>query len=160
MGDNSQRRHDPFRFPNPFYPSNYANIVPLSLSPFTEIGQALLHRHETLVKEHDNTLIENEETKASFQRQLASKKQEIQSLQQLAEHMGLANRELQEDRDRANLKALTIDLETTQARLTNAVAESEARGNEIDKLGVFKIMVKAGMEKEEGLRTKVNFVEG
>lgn len=57
-----------------------------------------------------------------------------------------------------NLKTTTIDLETAQARLANALAESESRAAEIDKLRIFKAMVKQGMEREESLKTKVGMI--
>ncbi|RUS15915.1 hypothetical protein BC937DRAFT_91814, partial [Endogone sp. FLAS-F59071] len=54
-----------------------------------------------------------------------------------------------------NFKTMAVDLETSQARLANALAESESRAAEIDKLRIFKAMVKQGMEREESLKTKL-----
>ncbi|KAL0084084.1 hypothetical protein J3Q64DRAFT_1638815 [Phycomyces blakesleeanus] len=102
-----------------------------------EIGQGLLHKHEAFVRE-------SSQTSALLEQQLEESRDQVLLLENQLE---------ENDNIRQDLTA--ADLETANARCLQLTTELQNRTVEIEKLRIFKFMVRQADAREETLRTKL-----
>ncbi|KAI8146255.1 hypothetical protein BJV82DRAFT_410639 [Fennellomyces sp. T-0311] len=122
-----------------------------------EIGQSLLHKHETYV-------VEANQSKADLEQQLDEAREKGRHLEQLLEDADATRQELIEQNNKSNwewqktqktLRETAADLEVANARCAQLANELRAETMEVDKLRIFKFMVRQADVREENLRAKL-----
>ncbi|KAI9250931.1 hypothetical protein BDA99DRAFT_522244 [Phascolomyces articulosus] len=122
-----------------------------------EIGQSLLHKHESYI-------LESKQVKADLEQQLDEAREKAQQLEQLLEDADCTRRELLDEHSKTSwesqktqktLRETAADLEVANARCTQLMNELKAETMEVDKLRIFKFMVRQADVREENLRAKL-----
>ncbi|KAG1383988.1 hypothetical protein G6F61_000863 [Rhizopus arrhizus] len=122
-----------------------------------EIGQGLLHKHETFVAES------NQQT-AKLNKQLEECHIRIHDLEQSLDFVESSKDELlkeknklyrEQQKKRKTLDETISDLEIANERCQQLSAELESKNNELEKLRVFKFMVRQSEVREETLTSKL-----
>ncbi|KAG2224235.1 hypothetical protein INT45_000264 [Circinella minor] len=122
-----------------------------------EIGQSLLHKHESYI-------IESNQVNADLEQQLDEARQKAEQLNQLLEDADCTRRELLDQHNKVTwesqktqktLRETAADLEVANARCTQLMNELRTETMEVDKLRIFKFMVRQADVREETLRAKL-----
>ncbi|KAI9485132.1 hypothetical protein BDB00DRAFT_878005 [Zychaea mexicana] len=122
-----------------------------------EIGQSLLHKHE-------NYVVESNQVKADLEQQLDEAREKARQLEQLLEDADCTRQELLEEHSKSTwewqktqktLRETAADLEVANARCAQLINELKAETMEVDKLRIFKFMVRQADVREENLRAKL-----
>ncbi|PHZ14857.1 uncharacterized protein RHIMIDRAFT_235610 [Rhizopus microsporus ATCC 52813] len=122
-----------------------------------EIGQGLLHKHETFVAES------NQQT-AKLNKQLEEYHIRIHDLEQSLEQVENQKDELLQEKNKLcwehqkrqkMLDETVSDLEITNEKCQQLTAELESKNSELEKLRVFKFMVRQSELREETLTSKL-----
>ncbi|KAL0093384.1 hypothetical protein F4703DRAFT_1789819 [Phycomyces blakesleeanus] len=122
-----------------------------------EIGQSLLEKHETYV-------IEATHVTESLQSQLDVSHEKVARLEQSLEESENSKQELlheckktvwEHQKSQKILKETMSDLEISNAKCAQLAKDLEMKCNEVEKLRVFKFMVRQSDIREESLRAKL-----
>ncbi|KAF7722544.1 hypothetical protein EC973_002968 [Apophysomyces ossiformis] len=122
-----------------------------------EIGQSLLHKHETYV-------LESTEIKSVLEQQVEEARERIRELEQLLEDTEITKQSLIEQKNKSTwewqktqrtLEETATDLETANNRCIQLANELKLKTMEVEKLRIFKFMVRQADGREETLRAKL-----
>ncbi|KAI8096591.1 uncharacterized protein BX664DRAFT_61962 [Halteromyces radiatus] len=122
-----------------------------------EIGQGLLHKHEALVAETN-------QTKGILEQQLNEYRDKTSTLEQLLVEADNLKQELMEQKDRLAwklqrsqqaLQDTTSDLEKASERCIEIGNELKNKTKEVEKLRIFKFMVRQADYREDALRSQL-----
>ncbi|KAG0169727.1 hypothetical protein DFQ30_003285 [Apophysomyces sp. BC1015] len=122
-----------------------------------EIGQSLLQKHELFALESSRAM-------ANLQNQLDESRIQVHALEQVLQDAESAKQDLTEgkaklargcQKTQKALDEIVADLELANAKCAELSIDLELKNSEIEKLRIFKIMVRQADIREEALRSKL-----